>query len=187
MSKQKTENKETLVEEVTVAAAEETPAEAAPETAPVTEETTPAAETTDEAPAENEETTEAAADTEEKTETEESAEEDTADDEELSEEDKNLFALVMKLVKKLKAKYAKGEKTDSDHVSVETDEDSDESNTIVSIESDEVILDDDIIAELKEQERKDKLKKQIALGAVGFAAAAVTLTLIVKAAKKKKD
>ena len=99
--------------------------------------------------------------------------EDSETTEEMSEEDKHIFALVNKLVKKLKEKYSKNKHTAED-------------DNIITIESDEVILDDDIIAELREQERKEKLRKQIAIGVIGAAAAAITVTLIVRSCKKKK-
>ena len=54
------------------------------------------------------------------------------------------------------------------------------------MESDDIILDDDIIAELREQERKEQFKKKVLIACAGIASAIFIISLIVKACKKDK-
>ena len=123
MSKKDNISVEAAVEET--AAAEETAAPA---------EETAAAETAEAAETTVEETAETAAD---------DAEYDFSDCDDECDTDaegKHLFAALSNIVKKLKAKYAKCPSTD-------TDEDIDEDD-VINIENDDIVLDDDIIAEL---------------------------------------
>ena len=106
------------------------------------------------------------------------------DENEQTEEDKNLFALVTKIVKKVKDKITDVKsaccKCNSDEETAETAKDDE-----IALDSDDIILDDDIIAELREQERREELKKKVIIGAAGAAVALITVACIVKSCKKK--
>ena len=52
---------------------------------------------------------------------------------------------------------------------------------------DEIILDDDIIAELQEYERREKMKKKIALCAAGALVLGIIIGVCIKSKKNKKD
>ena len=156
-------------EEVTEAVVEETVTEeAVAEEAPA-EEAAPA-ETTETATEETAVTEEAAP----KAETAD-APEDTAEEEACAADSCGKpFRFVSTIVNKIKEKTTKPEAC----LPAECDTDADG-------DLDEIILDDDIIAELQEYERREKMKKKIALCAAGALAAGILIGIAIKSKKNR--
>lgn len=183
MSKKVKQNTESEMPELAVEeASKTTAAEADVESA--SEEVTKACdENTEEAAPKTEDTAENSAESKVTDQQENSEEDDSAVCEETAEfecvgKNGKHFRFVANVVKKIKEKTSK--------LANDCSEDDKISETVIDDAlKDEIILDDDIIAELQEYERKEKLKKKIAIYAAG-AAAGVMLTLFIKSRKNKK-
>ena len=114
---------------------------------------------------------EAAAETEAMSAAEDSAEEEAV--EEVVEPSARRFRIVSNIVKRIKEKTGKPEV----QITVETDPE-------IEGDLDEIILDDDIIAELQEYERREKMKKKAAICAAGALAVGILIGVAIKSRKK---
>lgn len=152
---------------------EKTEAEAPAETAETAADTTAVTETAEAV----EEKTEAAEET--TTETAEDPSEDTDTPEaEICCSEKPL-RFVSKIVRKIKEK-----RNPSIRITVEGTAGDEFTEEFPDKDPDEIILDDDIIAELQEYERREKMKKKAMLCAAGALAVGVIIGIAIKSRKK---